>query len=308
MPGITQFFETDFPGIFSLEVPVVVRQSTKEHVVKERILLDFEARVKYITLLLPQGIEIRSFLLYITTNYIELLSLKQGKILVPGGKRIPIGTKLNVQDLGVQGINLIYNDYSGPEVDANTLPFTGRIFIYSEEEVDSDFQAQIISHAEPLGIHFRFRGPLFAQEQTSHMEPIAFISHDSRDKDTIVRPLAQELQRMMLSVWYDEFSLEVGDSLRGSIEAGLKRCQRCIFVLTPNFLGKGGWPKREYDSIFTRELVEERNLILPIWSEVTRNEVFEYSPTLADRVALNWNLGLDEVASRLYRKLTKDGS
>jgi hypothetical protein len=41
----------------------------------------------------------------------------------------------------------------------------------------------------------------------------AFISHASEDKDGFVRPLAKELSRRGFRVWYDEFSLKVGDKL-----------------------------------------------------------------------------------------------
>ena len=49
----------------------------------------------------------------------------------------------------------------------------------------------------------------------------AFISHASEDKDSIVRELTTELQKFHLKVWYDEFSLNVGDSLSKSIDEGL---------------------------------------------------------------------------------------
>jgi hypothetical protein len=41
-----------------------------------------------------------------------------------------------------------------------------------------------------------------------------FISHASEDKETFVRGLARELQEAGWRVWYDEFSLSAGDSLR----------------------------------------------------------------------------------------------
>jgi hypothetical protein len=104
-------------------------------------------------------------------------------------------------------------------------------------------------------------------------------------------------------VWYDEFSLQVGDSLREGIESGLKSCHMCIFILTPNFLSKGGWAKREYDAIFTRELVEERQLILPVRAGVSQRDVYEYSPVLADRLAVDWALGEEEVCRRLFAQL-----
>jgi hypothetical protein len=133
--------------------------------------------------------------------------------------------------------------------------------------------------------------------------PRAFICHDSRDKKEIAEPLAIQLQTLMVPVWYDDFTLKIGDSLRASIEAGLKECSKCILVLTPNFLKNGGWSKREYDSIFTRELVEKQNVILPVWSGVSVQDVYEYSPILADRIAADWSLGKDEVARRLFRSL-----
>ena len=48
-----------------------------------------------------------------------------------------------------------------------------------------------------------------------------FICHASEDKDDFVRPLAELLQQQNISVWYDEFSLNVGDSLRQKIDEGL---------------------------------------------------------------------------------------
>ncbi len=49
-----------------------------------------------------------------------------------------------------------------------------------------------------------------------------FISHASEDKDDFVRPLAIALIEKGFKVWYDELSLDVGDSLRQSIDKGLK--------------------------------------------------------------------------------------
>ena len=46
----------------------------------------------------------------------------------------------------------------------------------------------------------------------------AFISHASEDKEGFVRPLAQALEARDVSVWFDEFTLTVGDSLRRSID------------------------------------------------------------------------------------------
>ena len=48
-----------------------------------------------------------------------------------------------------------------------------------------------------------------------------FISHASEDKEAIARPLAEALRSHGLRVWYDEFALRPGNSLRESIDRGL---------------------------------------------------------------------------------------
>ena len=119
-------------------------------------------------------------------------------------------------------------------------------------------------------------------------QPLAFISHDSKDKELIAKPLAHGLNSRLCFVWYDEFSLKVGDSLRESIEKGIKEAKKCVLVLTPNFLNNPGWGKKEFNSIFTREMIFDERIVLPIWHNVTKEDVYEYSPSLADTVALIW--------------------
>jgi hypothetical protein len=184
---------------------------------------------------------------------------------------------------------------------ARDARFTGRIYIYSEDSIEPEERNFIEEQAKKLGHSVQFRLEDYAQERSRLERPLAFISHDSRDKESIAKPLALELQKLQCPVWYDEFSLTVGESLRYSIEKGLRECRKCIFVVTPNFLSNGGWAKREYDSIFTRELVERQNVILPVWNDVTSQAVYEYSPILADRKAAQWTDGTEQVARQLLR-------
>jgi hypothetical protein len=45
------------------------------------------------------------------------------------------------------------------------------------------------------------------------------------------------------------------------------------------------WPQKELDGLAALE-VNGRKVILPIWHNVTKEEVAQYSPTLADRLAV----------------------
>lgn len=112
-----------------------------------------------------------------------------------------------------------------------------------------------------------------------------FISHASEDKDAVVRPLTVALKNKGLSVWYDEFELKIGDSLRRTIDAGLARSNFGVVVISRDFIKKG-WTNYELDGLITRAVSGEQQL-LPIWHNITKQEVVDYSPSLADKVARN---------------------
>ena len=76
----------------------------------------------------------------------------------------------------------------------------------------------------------------------------AFISHASEDKEELVRPLADALVERGLKVWYDEFNLTVGDSLRRSIDKGLAKSRFGIVVLSSSFFAKN-WTQYELDGL-----------------------------------------------------------
>jgi hypothetical protein len=110
-----------------------------------------------------------------------------------------------------------------------------------------------------------------------------FISHASEDKDAIVRSLAAALTAQGLKVWYDEFTLRIGDSLRQKIDRGLSTSRVGLVVLSRSFVAKG-WTNYELDGIVTRTISGEQ-ILLPIWHDITKQEVVSFSPSLADKVA-----------------------
>lgn len=110
-----------------------------------------------------------------------------------------------------------------------------------------------------------------------------FISHASEDKDDIVRPLANALVGKGMEVWYDEFTLRIGDSLRQKIDRGLANSRVGLVVLSPSFIAKG-WTNYELDGIVTRTVSGEQ-ILLPIWHNITKQQVVDFSPSLADKVA-----------------------
>jgi hypothetical protein len=128
-----------------------------------------------------------------------------------------------------------------------------------------------------------------------------FISHASEDKEEFVRPLANALQVKGLRVWFDEFTLTLGDSLRRSIDLGLSRSNYGVVVISPAFLAKE-WPQRELDGLVARE-IEGRKVILPIWHNIGAEEVRKYSPPLADRVAISSKEEPEKVVNEILRAM-----
>ena len=125
-----------------------------------------------------------------------------------------------------------------------------------------------------------------------------FISHASEDKDEIVRPLAIELQKRGLKVWYDEFELKIGDSLRRKIDIGLANSRFGLVVLSKHFIKKG-WTNYELDGIVTKTVNGEQ-IILPIWHNITKQEVIDFSPSLADKLARNTAINtIEEIATEI---------
>ncbi|MDZ7854184.1 MAG: DUF1883 domain-containing protein [Halomonas sp.] len=119
--------------------------------------------------------------------------------------------------------------------------------------------------------------------ETSGETHDVFISHASEDKDDFVRPLANALVAEGLNVWFDEMTLRIGDSLRQKIDKGLANSRVGLVVLSPEFINKG-WTNYELDGIVTRTVSSEQ-ILLPIWHNITKQQVVDFSPSLADKVA-----------------------
>ena len=140
--------------------------------------------------------------------------------------------------------------------------------------------------------------PFQNTEDGAVIEYDVFISHASEDKDAVVRPLANALVQHRLRVWYDEFELKIGDSLRRKIDKGLANSRFGIVVLSRDFIKKG-WTNYELDGIISKAVSGEQ-VMLPIWHEITKQEIIAYSPSLADKVARNTSsYTIDEIANEI---------
>ena len=126
-----------------------------------------------------------------------------------------------------------------------------------------------------------------------------FICHASEDKSSIVELIVQELIKYDLKVWYDQHILQIGDSLRRKIDEGLKYSRFGIVVLSPYFFQKK-WPQLELDGLVQREELGQK-VILPVWHNVTKEDVARYSLPLADKLAGSTNGGIEKLVKELIK-------
>jgi hypothetical protein len=150
------------------------------------------------------------------------------------------------------------------------------------------------------GLMLRLLDKQFAQsgETPDGIGYDAFVCHASEDKESLVRPLAEALTDRGFDIWFDEFEMTVGDSLRRSIDRGLANSRFGIVVLSQAFFDKN-WPQYELDGLTALEM-QGRKVILPVWHEITNQDVLNYSPPLADKLAVSTaGKGLSEVVDAL---------
>lgn len=132
-----------------------------------------------------------------------------------------------------------------------------------------------------------------------------FISHASEDKETIVRQLADTLEKLKVKIWFDEFSLKVGDSLSKSIDDGLQKSKFGIVVISRNFLEKR-WTDYEYRSLLSKE-DNGKKVILPIWHDISKDEVKNFSLYLSDKIALDTSKSsINKIALQLTETIRPD--
>jgi len=130
----------------------------------------------------------------------------------------------------------------------------------------------------------------------------AFISHSSQDKESVARPLADELKRRGFSVWLDEFELTLGKSVYSEIDRGLRTSRYGVVILSPSFFARP-WPQHELHALAALGAAEGRNKILPVWHDVDHAGVARFSPLLADVIAAKSSAGVSSVVDQIAEAL-----
>ena len=184
------------------------------------------------------------------------------------------------------------------------LRLNGRLRELREER--SQIIARVKSSSATVGLKLaqssQAKNLYQAIEQTTTMYD-AFISHATEDKESFVNEFVEELKNRTVKVWVDALRIQWGDSLRKSIDEGLKKSHFGVVVISPHFIAKG-WTQYELDGLFEREMSGGK-VVLPIWHNITKSEVQKFSPALAGRKAMTTGImTAGEIADELVKLLS----
>ena len=175
-------------------------------------------------------------------------------------------------------------------VDLTALGVSKSILLYCDCSALAQPLPAVRRLLQGLGHELVVFGAEFVAHVAANERPKFFLSYASQNKESLALPLAMALQEKGVRIWFDEYEIKPGDSIRATIELGLKSCERCILLLTKEYLENRRMAKAEFESIFQREQIEgTNNLFVPVWVGVSREEVFEFCTSLTDRAAVLWS-------------------
>lgn len=123
-----------------------------------------------------------------------------------------------------------------------------------------------------------------------------FISYASEDRP-VAEAIARALTELGIPTFFDRFSLNVGDSVLDSVQRGLASARFGVVIVSPDSLDKN-WPREELRQLLRRH-IEGRTRILPVWHNVTSDQVRTKQPGLNDIWAVDTADGLRAVVRSL---------
>lgn len=141
----------------------------------------------------------------------------------------------------------------------------------------------------------------------SNEEYDVFVSHAWEDKEGFVDEFVAELEKLGIKVWYDKQRIKWGDSMRARIDDGLKKSKFGIAVISPDYIADGKyWTKAELDGLFQLESVNGK-MLLPIWHNITKQQVMNYSPIVASKLAMTTaSMTAEEIAKEMKSLLSEE--
>lgn len=162
---------------------------------------------------------------------------------------------------------LIYND-----LNVNNT-FTLNTLVVYLEKILNDWEFWDSKEQETVPTHQK------RHEDTAMYD--VFVSHASADKVSYVDELKKSLDKLKVRVFYDCDTIEWGDAWKNKLLEGVEKSEFAIIVISDNFFGRE-WTERELGELLNRQNTTGQKVILPILHKITRKQLEEKYPAIAD--------------------------
>ncbi|MCM3411752.1 MULTISPECIES: TIR domain-containing protein [Bacillaceae] len=243
--------------------------------------------------------------------------LKADKILKLSGKRSI--TKMDIQKIGQYNKELLKQDKDitslVEQIRKNTESmnrYKGRLAKEQEKQFKTmlkSMESQANTNLEYLNSYSEMSEKLnelsldikHSVKDKEIIEFDVFLSHSSLDKDIFVSELSENLSNKGLKVFEDVKVFKIGQSQTDMMNMGILNSRFVVIFLSKNFIDSG-WSQYEFKSFLNREINEKRVIILPIWHEVSVDDVRQYNPYIVDKYAFNTSKQtLDEMVNQIHQ-------
>ncbi|MBT1688268.1 toll/interleukin-1 receptor domain-containing protein [Dawidia soli] len=128
-----------------------------------------------------------------------------------------------------------------------------------------------------------------------------FISHAVEDKIPVANDLDKALRAEGLQVWYSGKELSVGDELTETIYEGLDQSRFGVVIVSPTYLRKA-WALGEFFRLTQRQ----GKAVLPVFYDITPEELAARYPPMANLVGVPMSAGIDVVVKKLCKVIQDD--
>lgn len=196
---------------------------------------------------------------------------------------MPSGWKFNGRSVSTKGLGDALQDALVKQVKAHYAEKIGSI----RDPETGTFATAIVrgNSLDDLSVHVEGSSKLLeivrdqlginatGAENVDKRKPVAFLSYATEDKGT-AKLIADQLIANGVDVWWDQWCINAGDSLRRKIEEGLDNCTHFIVLLSPNSIDKP-WVQQEIDAGLLNKLADKCKFIpLRMGLPVSRLSVF----------------------------------
>ena len=202
-----------------------------------------------------------------------------------------------------------------------------RVIIYYEKEISKELIDNIVSEKavaikikQPeTGINIRkeysfekmayfFRGNEYhLAKKSNSMSKKCFISYDHAD-EKIANSIYEALIKLGSDIWYDRKQILPGDSIREQIENGVKECEKCIVVFSKDYIKNNRWAYSEFESFYSKEIMKGNRIFIPIWLNITKEDIYEYSSKLVSISAVNLPIDQFNAEDQTHKSLINDAA